>query len=82
MASDAIGMGLNLNIGRIIFSSLLKFDGDSMKPLSVSQAKQIAGRAGRYGTEFSDGKVTCLERRDMDQLIKYMDSTPAEITVI
>ncbi|RYR52187.1 hypothetical protein Ahy_A06g027107 [Arachis hypogaea] len=44
VASDAIGMGLNLNISRIIFSTLKKFD----------------GRAGRYESNFPVGEVTCV----------------------
>lgn len=43
VASDAIGMGLNLNISRIIFSTLQKFDGVQMRDLSVPEIKQIAG---------------------------------------
>lgn len=43
VASDAIGMGLNLNISRIIFSTLTKFDGVEMRDLSVPEIKQIAG---------------------------------------
>ncbi|KAK6929930.1 Helicase, C-terminal, partial [Dillenia turbinata] len=42
VASDAIGMGLNLNILRIIFSTLKKFDGEEMQDLTVSEIKQIA----------------------------------------
>lgn len=44
VASDAIGMGLNLNISRIIFSTLKKFDGTEMRDLTVSEIKQIAGK--------------------------------------
>lgn len=43
VASDAIGMGLNLNISRIIFSTLQKFDGTGTRDLTVSEIKQIAG---------------------------------------
>lgn len=43
VASDAIGMGLNLNISRIIFSTLKKFDGCVMRDLTVPEIKQIAG---------------------------------------
>jgi hypothetical protein len=43
VASDAIGMGLNLNISRIIFSTMKKFDGFSFRELTVSEIKQIAG---------------------------------------
>ena len=57
VATDAIGMGLNLPIKRIIFLSLTKFDGIQQRYLHSSEIKQIAGRAGRYGI-FSEGIVT------------------------
>ncbi|WWC95878.1 hypothetical protein V866_002745 [Kwoniella sp. B9012] len=50
VASDAVGMGLNLKIKRMIFESLTKFNGKKETPLSLTQIKQIAGRAGRYKT--------------------------------
>jgi hypothetical protein len=49
VATDAIGMGLNLPIKRIYFSSLEKFDGTATRYLNSSEIKQIAGRAGRFG---------------------------------
>ena len=58
VASDAVGMGLNLNIKRIIFTTVEKFDGKTFKRVSIPQMKQIAGRAGRFGTAYSDGEVT------------------------
>ncbi|KAF5838453.1 hypothetical protein DUNSADRAFT_2847 [Dunaliella salina] len=48
VASDAIGMGLNLSIRRVIFTTLSKFDGMSKRQLTASEIRQIAGRAGRY----------------------------------
>eukprot|EP00210_Caulerpa_lentillifera_P006071 g5800.t1 len=65
VASDAIGMGLNLNIRRIIFHSLSKYNGDSMESISDSQIKQISGRAGRKNSIYPDGKVTCLVPSDI-----------------
>lgn len=50
VASDAVGMGLNLSIKRIIFESSQKNDGIGMRTLKVSEIKQIGGRAGRYRT--------------------------------
>ncbi|KAF1927933.1 ATP-dependent RNA helicase SUV3 mitochondrial precursor [Didymella exigua CBS 183.55] len=50
VASDAIGMGLNLAIKRVIFESTMKSDGTKYVPLQLSEVKQIAGRAGRYRT--------------------------------
>lgn len=72
VSSDAIGMGLNLNIRRIVFSSLRKFDGNSMVPLTSSQAKQIAGRAGRYGSAHSKGEVTTVSKYDSKSLKRLM----------
>ena len=49
VATDAIGMGLNLPIRRVLFSTLTKFDGVADRSLSESEVHQIAGRAGRFG---------------------------------
>ena len=49
VATDAIGMGLNLPIRRVLFSTLKKFDGVGDRILNESEVHQIAGRAGRYG---------------------------------
>ena len=48
VATDAIGMGLNLNINHVSFSSLEKFDGRYNRNLAPNELGQIAGRAGRY----------------------------------
>src|SRR5690606_2686766 len=48
VATDAIGMGLNLNIRRIVFTGLKKFDGRKSVMIGPSSIQQIAGRAGRY----------------------------------
>ena len=48
VATDAIGMGLNLNIDHVCFTSLEKFDGRYNRNLSSAEIGQIAGRAGRY----------------------------------
>jgi ATP-dependent RNA helicase SUPV3L1/SUV3 len=49
VATDAIGMGLNLPIRRVLFSTMAKFDGQSDRTLTESEVHQIAGRAGRFG---------------------------------
>lgn len=49
VSTDAIGMGLNLPVRRIVFIQTDKFDGKTSRPLLVSEVKQIAGRAGRFG---------------------------------
>lgn len=48
VATDAIGMGLNLDIDHVAFSGLRKFDGRRMRDLQTNELAQIAGRAGRY----------------------------------
>ncbi|KAK5660260.1 hypothetical protein OQA88_12799 [Cercophora sp. LCS_1] len=50
VASDAIGMGLNLEIKRVIFESASKFDGATWRHLTIPEIKQIGGRAGRFRT--------------------------------
>mmetsp|Transcript_27337 Transcript_27337/g.50116 ORF Transcript_27337/g.50116 Transcript_27337/m.50116 type:complete len:935 (+) Transcript_27337:607-3411(+) len=64
VATDAIGMGLNLDIDHVAFSSLSKFDGRRMRPLAPNELAQIAGRAGRGqkdGTFGVTGDVRPLE---------------------
>lgn len=68
VASDAIGMGLNLNIRRIIFNSIYKHDGNEIIRLGHSAIKQIAGRAGRRNSIFPDGIITCRSPEDMPYL--------------
>lgn len=48
VATDAIGMGLNLDVDRVVFASLQKFDGRELRDLEAAELGQIAGRAGRY----------------------------------
>jgi ATP-dependent RNA helicase SUPV3L1/SUV3 len=48
VATDAIGMGLNLDIDHVAFSGTTKFDGRRMRPLQPNELAQIAGRAGRH----------------------------------
>lgn len=80
-ASDAIGMGLNLNIRTVIFSRLSKFDGKEHRPLSVAEIKQIAGRAGRYGLRYggTGGTVTTLDEGDYDALCNALQTESEEI---
>ena len=61
VSTDAIAMGMNLPVKRIVFSALSKFVNDKENPLSFSEVKQIAGRAGRY-KRFPIGEVTTLNR--------------------
>ena len=55
VATDAIGMGLNLDIGHVAFSGLSKFDGRRTRNLAPNELAQIAGRAGRFHTDGTFG---------------------------
>jgi len=48
VATDAIGMGINMDLDYVFFSNLKKFDGKKLRKLNLSEIGQIAGRAGRY----------------------------------
>ncbi|XP_045763935.1 ATP-dependent RNA helicase SUV3 homolog, mitochondrial [Maniola jurtina] len=85
VATDAIGLGINLSIRRIIFYSLIKpvinEDGDKeMDVISISQALQIAGRAGRYGSAWETGFVTTYKPEDLATLKTLLSQPPDPIT--
>ncbi|KIV87354.1 hypothetical protein PV11_02906 [Exophiala sideris] len=97
VASDAIGMGLNLSVKRIIFHSVYKFNGVSHEQLSVSQIKQIGGRAGRFRTahqamnndstkskaspDSSVGLVTTLNEEDLPIVREAMNGQDPPLRV-
>ena len=55
VATDAIGMGINMDINNVYFSNIKKFDGKKLRRLNISEIGQIAGRAGRYLNDGSFG---------------------------
>ena len=60
VATDAIGMGLNLDVDRVVFASRSKFDGRRHRLLTPAECAQIAGRAGRFRTDGEFGETaTC-----------------------
>ena len=67
VATDAIGMGLNLPVRRIVFVQTQKFDGTTRRGLSVPEIKQIAGRAGRFGL-FDTGYVNAMGQESLDYI--------------
>lgn len=84
VATDAIGLGINLSIRRIIFYSLIKpvvnEDGDKeMDIISISQTLQIAGRAGRYGSAWETGYVTTFRPEDLATLKTLMSNLPEPV---
>ncbi|CAK7269831.1 RNA helicase [Sporothrix epigloea] len=75
VASDAIGMGLNLEVKRIIFETAAKHDGMNFRHLNVPEVKQIGGRAGRYRT-------AAAAMKDNDASVRDEAETGAEGTPI
>ncbi|MDB5452833.1 MAG: helicase domain protein, partial [Caulobacteraceae bacterium] len=65
VATDAIGMGLNMDVGHVAFAGLRKYDGKRLRWLHAHEIGQIAGRAGRYRTDGTFGVTG--EAPDMDE---------------
>jgi ATP-dependent RNA helicase SUPV3L1/SUV3 len=57
VATDAIGMGLNMDVNHVAFASLSKFDGRRQRRLTVAEMAQIAGRAGRHQRDGTFGAL-------------------------
>lgn len=60
-ATDAIGMGLNLDVDHVAFAALSKFDGRQGRELDVAEIAQVAGRAGRYLRDGTFGALAPVE---------------------
>lgn len=79
VATDAVGMGLNLPADNVCFWELDKFDGRDIRQLYASEVQQIGGRAGRYG--FSDtGVVGATRHSDLKILQRLFYQTPPDLT--
>jgi len=70
VATDAIGMGLNMDIEQIYFSNLKKFDGKKTRRLNLVELSQIAGRAGRYKNNGIFGTTGDCENLNSDEIEK------------
>ena len=68
VATDAIGMGLNMDIEQIYFSNLKKFDGKKTRRLNLVELSQIAGRAGRYKNNGIFGTTGDCENLNSDEI--------------
>ena len=69
VATDAIGMGINMDLDNVYFSNLKKFDGKKLRRLNLSEIGQISGRAGRYLNDGSfgiTGDVREINAEDID----------------
>ena len=81
VATDAIGMGLNLPVKRIVFLQAEKFDGVTRRLLTTAEVKQIAGRAGRFGL-YPKGYVTATEEADLAYIEERMADTEKPLTQV
>ncbi len=68
VATDAIGMGLNLDVDHVAFSATRKFDGQNHRNLTPSELSQIAGRAGRHMNDGTFGVTGSAEPFDSDTI--------------
>lgn len=73
IATDAIGMGLNLDVDHIAFSALRKFDGQNHRNLTAGEIGQIAGRAGRHMNDGTFGVTGGADALDAD-LVERLES--------
>lgn len=75
VATDAIGMGLNLPIARVVLSTTRKFDGREERELTASEIRQIGGRAGRYGMH-EEGRVAVLDGESINPVRRALTTPP------
>jgi hypothetical protein len=80
VSTDAIGMGANFPVDRCLFSENQKFDGETVRELTVQEMKQIAGRAGRYGLKnkgLYGSLVGFFDHDDFyEELVEAVESEP------
>ena len=81
VATDAIGMGLNLPVRRIVFLQADKYDGVSRRPLLVSEIKQIAGRAGRFGI-YNSGYVNAMGKEELEYIRERYEAQEEPVTQV
>jgi len=81
VATDAIGMGLNLPVRRIVFLQADKFDGTSRRPLRTPEIKQIAGRAGRYGI-YNKGYVSAMGEQELEYIRERFEAPEEPLTQV
>lgn len=81
VATDAIGMGLNLPVRRIVFIQTEKFDGTERRGLSVQEIKQIAGRAGRFGI-YDTGYVNAMGEEGLEYIRERYDAEEEPVEIV
>ncbi|MEL7130678.1 MAG: helicase-related protein, partial [Pseudomonadota bacterium] len=75
VATDAIGMGLNLDVDHIAFAAASKFDGRRHRRLSPSEMAQIAGRAGRFRSDGTFGETGDCPQLEEDLVARIVNHT-------
>lgn len=79
VATDAVGMGLNLPADNVVFSTLQKFDGKQRRRINAGELQQIAGRAGRFG--FSElGLVGGIDKPILETIRRLIKEPIPDLT--
>lgn len=78
VTTDAIGMGVNLPVRRVVFMEIYKFDGEISRLLTSGEVKQIAGRAGRRG-KFDIGYVNANGERELEFIRKKLNAKTEKV---
>jgi len=82
VATDAIGMGINMDIDTVSFSSLKKFDGKKIRRLNLNEISQISGRAGRHINDGNFGTTGLCENLSSDEIEKLENHTLNQINTV
>jgi len=82
VATDAIGMGINMDINNVSFTSIKKFDGKKTRRLNLSEISQIAGRAGRHINDGSFGITGQCEGLSSDVIEKLENHELSQINTV
>ena len=82
VATDAIGMGINMDINNVSFSNLKKFDGKKTRKLTLSEISQIAGRAGRHINDGTFGVSGDCKQLSFDEIEKIEKHELNKINVL
>ncbi len=78
VATDAIGMGINLPASKVCFTTLTKYDGQDERILTPAETRQIAGRAGRFGMK-ENGEVGALTHEQIKLLHHLLSIKPPDL---
>lgn len=90
VATDAIGMGLNLPVRRVLLSDGEKFDGVERRPLTGAEIRQIVGRAGRFGLSDAEsglagvytGTAPGMGAKVQDQIVRALRERPSAPSLV